>query len=212
MNPLVILLPILFLFFLLLFSRVRFCLSYDNSFSLILRYSFLRIPLYPRRPKLRKSPQKKRKKKGSEKENAKKHSEKKPKTALRLGDVRFLLRVLKETAESILERAARHVRIIIKELTLTIGGADDAARAAIEYGVLSQAVSYLLAYFDNTGFLTPPKKDAVKVDTNFLVKGHTLRVNTEIACPLLFLIPLLLSSLTKALGARGRWTDRKSVV
>lgn len=206
MTPLFILLPILLLILILLFFRVRFCLSYDGNFSLVLRYSLLRIPLYPRKAKPRNGTVKKKKTKGNENGHSKKPSEKKPRTALRLGDVRFLLRVLRETIESILERAARHVRIVVRELTLTVGGADDAARAAIEYGVLSQAASYLLAYLDNTGVLSPPKDGAVNVGVNFLGKGHTLRVRTEIACPLLFLLPLLLSSFSKALGARGRWT------
>lgn len=199
-----ILLTILLILLLLLFSRVRFCLSYDGNISLTMRYSLLRIPLYPRKPKPQKSTRNKKNTK-SESRGKKTPPPKQSKT-LRLGDVRFLLRVLRETVESIIERAARHVRIVVKELTLTIGGADDAARAAIEYGVLSQAASYLLAYLDNTGFLAPTKEGAVNVGVNFLEKGHTLRARTEIFCPLLFLLPLLLSSLTKALGARGKWT------
>lgn len=204
MNPLIILAVILVAIVLLLLSRVRFCLSYNGDLSLSVRYTFFRIRLYPRKPRSRK--EKNVEKKPRKRAHITKPPTKKEKKPLLFGDVRFLLSVIKETVESILKKASRHVRIVMRELTLTVGGGDDAARAAIEYGLLSQAAAYLLAYLDNTGFLASPKKGAVNIGVNFLEMGHKLRVRTEIACPLLFLIPLLISSLSRALAARGKWT------
>ncbi|MBO7293023.1 MAG: hypothetical protein J6V07_03715 [Clostridia bacterium] len=210
MTTLFILLSILLLIILLLLARVRFCFSYDGSFSLTLRHILLRIPLYPRKPRAKKARQKREKPKGSS--HSVRPSAKKEKKPLRIGEIKFLLGVVREVAESIFERASRHVRIVIRELKITVGGADDAARAAIEYGLLSQSVSYLLAYLDNTGFLAPPRQGAVDIETDFLARGHSLRVRTEIACPLLFLIPLLLVSLSKALAAKGKWTRYRTRV
>lgn len=208
MTLLFILLAVFLLIAFLLLARVRFCLSYDGSFRLTARYTLFRIPLYPRKPGAKKAKRSKTIKKSTTPGThppAKK--EKKP---LHIGEVRFLLGVVREVVEGIFERASHHVRIVIRELKVTVGGADDAARAAIEYGLLSQSVSYLLAYLDNASFLAPPKRGAVSIETDFLSRGHSLRVRTEIVCPLLFLIPLLLFSLSKALAAKRKFTRYRS--
>lgn len=214
MRALLIVLPILAFLLLLLFAKLRFSLSYGEGLSLSVRYLFLRFSLYPRKRKLK--PKKKKKKKEKRKipsqDTAKKAKPdtKKKKRKLAFGDIRFLLRVLSETLAKILDKASRHVRIVVKELRITIGGERDAAVAAIEYGLLSQAASYLLAYLDHTGFLTPPRDGAIDLRVDFTDREHTLSARIDIACPLIFLIPLLFSTLTQALAAKGRWSRHRS--
>ncbi len=214
MRVLLIALPILAALLLLLLAKLRITLSYGTGLTLSVRYLLFRFSLYPRKKKAR---QKKRKKKkvslkkatpGVEKKKT--GSKSKPKKRLSFGDVRFLLRVLRETLAKILDKASRHVRITLRELRITIGGERDAAVAAIEYGLLSQAVSYLLAYLDYTTFLKPPKDDAIDLRIDFTDRGHTLSTRIDISCPLIFLIPLLFSSLTHALAAKGRWSRHRT--
>ena len=164
MKALYILLPILLFVLLLLFSRVRLSLVYDGRIQLRISYLFVRIPLYPRKKRRPKASAKRKNRKRSshaqkmkiiaEAPEEKPRSEPPKKAPLRLGDIRFLLRLFREVIAHVLDSSSRHVRIRVKQLRLSIGGADDAARAAIEYGLVSQSVAYLLEFLKSTGFLT----------------------------------------------------------
>ena len=214
MRALLIVLPILAALLLLLLSSLRITLSYGGELALSIRYLFFRFSLYPRKKKGKKKKRKKKKASGTATKTAttKKPpaTAKKQKKRLSFGDVRFLLRVLRETLAKILEKASRHVRITLRELRITIGGERDAAVAAIEYGLISQTVSYLLAYLDHTGFLKPPRDGAIDLRVDFTEREHTLSAKILISCPLIFLIPLLFSSLTHALAAKGRWSRHRA--
>lgn len=217
MKALYIVLPILLFIALLLFSRVRLSLSYNGTIQLRISYLFVRIPLYPRKKRKHKASAKKKSHSAGKnahptvsEQQKKQKPQSKKKMPLRLGDIRFLLRLFREVIAHILDKASRHVRIRVRHLRLSIGGADDAARAAIEYGLVSQSVSYLLEFLRNTGFLKRPKKNAVLVGVDFLKKEHDLSLITDITCPLVFLIPIALSSLTKALSAKSRWTRHRA--
>lgn len=207
MRALLIVLPILAALLLLLLSSLRITLSYGGELALSIRYLFFRFSLYPRKKKGKKKKRKKKKLSGTVTKTA---TAKKQKKRLSFGDVRFLLRVLRETLAKILEKASRHVRITLRELRITIGGERDAAVAAIEYGLISQTVSYLLAYLDHTGFLKPPRDGAIDLRVDFTEREHTLSAKIVISCPLIFLIPLLFSSLTHALAAKGRWSRHRA--
>ncbi len=211
MRALLIVLPILLALLILLFARVRLLLYYENGLRLSLSYLFLRFRLYPSKRKKRKKEKKKKASKTTQATHKKgggtpKGGKKRP---LSLGDIRFLLGVLREVIKTLLEKSSRHVRIRIRRLSLMIGGSEDAAKAAIEYGLASQAVAYLTAFLVNTGFLTEPKRHAIDVRVNFLEKHHTFSARTEIACPLVYLIPLAISALMQALSAKNRWTRHR---
>lgn len=219
MKALYIVLPILLFVALLLFSRVRIIFAYNGGIQLRISYLFVRIRLYPRnKRKPKKGKAKAEKKKTAMPADApppmaKKHTEKpkaKKKPPLKLGDIRFLLRLCRDVIAHILDRASHHVRISVKHLSLSIGGANDAARAAIEYGIVSQSAAYLLEFLRNTGFLKKPKRGAINIGVNFLGEENDLAVRTDITCRLIFLIPFALSALTKALTAKSRWTRHRA--
>ena len=217
MRVLYVLLPIFLFLLLLLFSRVRFTLAYDGSIRCYVRYLALYIPIYPRKPRKKKKKKKnaavkstaavkKSKKASAHKVGAKK----KTSPPLRLGDIRLLLRLVWQVLGTFLEKASHHVRIRVSRLFITIGGAQDAAAAAMEYGVAAQAVSYLLELLNHTGYLTPPKEDAIAMQVDFLGEGHTLNVKASVECRLIFLIPLIFSTLTNALQARSAWMRHRA--
>ncbi len=195
---------------------------YDGRLRLRISYLFLRLSLYPRKPKKKKKAKTSKAKKKHAKQHrrnaatadaASPHAEgetRKKKTSLSFSDVRFLLRVLRELAVSILDHATKHIRIYVYRLRLTVGGERDAARAAIEYGLLTQSVSYLLAALDSTGFLKKNGVRDVSVDVDYLEKGLSLDVRIDVACSLVFLISFAFRALTSALAAKGRWTRHRA--
>ena len=219
MKALYIVLPILLFIALLLFSKIRIVFAYDGGIQLRISYLFVRIRLYPRnkrKPKKAKINTKSKKTESPTDEAlpvAKKHTARtksKKKPPLKLGDIRLLLRLCRDVISHILDRASRHVRITVKHLSLSIGGADDAARAAIEYGIVAQTAAYLIEFLRSTGFLKKPKRNAINIGINFLDTEHAFSVRTDVTCRLIFLSPFALSSLTKALTAKSRWTRHRA--
>ena len=216
MRVLYILLPILLFLLLLLFSCVRFTFVYDGGIRCYVRYLAFCIPIYPRKPRKKKKKKKKAANKShvfvKKKETAPKHkaSPKKESPPIRLGDIRLLLRLAWRVLSTFLEKASHHVRIRVTRLYITIGGGKDAAMAAIEYGVAAQSVSYLLELLHQTGYLKPPKKNAIGMQVNFIEERHHLDIKASVECPLFFLVPLLFSTLTDLLQAKSTWTHHRA--
>lgn len=218
MRALFIIASILAAILLLLFAKLHISLSQNGSTALSIRYLFFRFSLYPRKPRKPSKKGKKKKRRSAKTAAAAKHKaesktakgKSKPKRRLTLGDIRFLLRLLRELVGSLLSKASRHVRITLKELRIRIGGEQDAARAAIEYGLVAQSASYLLAYLDHTGFLKPPRNGAIDLEVDFTEREHALSARIDLSCPLIFLIPLLFSALMQALKAKARWSRHRA--
>ena len=213
MRTLLILLPILLFLLLLLFARVRVIATYNGDIRCAVQYLPFRFSLYPRTRKRRKKRKKLKKKAGraqAPQKNAGAKASSAKKRPLGLSDVRLLLRLFTDVLSKVLDDARHHVRIRIKHLYLSVGGASDAARAAIEYGLATQAVSYFLAALDDSGFLRPVHKRAVTVEVNFLESGYAMAMDATAECRLIFLIPLLFRSLKRALLAKNKWTRHRA--
>lgn len=210
MRTLFILLPILLFLLLLLLAPIRFSLSYDGRICCAVHYLPFRISIYPRKRRKRKKAKRRRKDKHLLQKKSRKGSAKKEKPPIRISDIRLLLRLFTDVLGDFLSKASRHVRIRVRRLYLSVGGADDAARAAIEYGILTQATSYFFAFLEESGFLRPPKPKDVTLEVNFLESGHTFALHTTVECPLIFLIPLLFRTFCKALTAKNTWTTHRA--
>ena len=212
MRTLLILLPIFLFLLLLLFARVRVLISYNGDIRCAVQYLPFRFALYPRK---RRKKRKKAKKKGKRSSRALKKQGRgkpasRPKRPLGLSDIRLLLRLFANVLGKALDDARRHVRIRIKRLYLSVGGASDAARAAIEYGLATQAVSYFLALLDDNGFLRPIRQKDVTVEVNFLESGYAMALDATAECRLIFLIPLLFRTLKQALLAKNKWSRHRA--
>lgn len=211
MKALIIVSAILVPLLLLLFANIRVSLIYDGRIRVRLSYLFLRSSLYPAKPRKKRGKKKTKKKKlttaATHKVSGKSKKERRP---LTFSDVRLLLRLFRTVLGTVLDRASRHVRITVQRLRITVGGEADAAKAAIEYGVISQLLSYLLAFLENSGFLRRRGVRDVDVSVDFLEKDHSFDARIDVHSPLIFLIPLLFSTLMSAITARNQWTRQRS--
>lgn len=82
----------------------------------------------------------------------------------------------------ILERLgvyAGRLRTKIKSLDVTVGG-DDAASAAVTYGVISQSVSYLIEILDCNTKLNIPDPDRLSVKCDYTVKEISINVDISV--------------------------------
>ena len=211
MKALIIIGVILVFLLLLLFARIRVSLLYDGRLRLHLSYLFFRFSLYPMKTRRKKKKKPKKPKASASAATHKlKSARKKEKRPLSFSDLRLLLRLFRTVLGTILDRASRHVRITVQRLRITIGGETDAAKAAVEYGVLSQLLSYFIAFLRNTGFLRPRGVRELDLSVNFLEKEHYMDARIDVHAPLIFLIPLLFSSLMSAIKARNQWTRHRA--
>ncbi len=139
---------ILLLFVLLLLVRLRFDINCTEEVTLRLRILGIPIPLYPaaakkvRVSKFRRGyPKEKEAKKPAER---KAKAPVKPAEKIPLGEkIDIVLALVKKLCKKL----CRHLRLDVSHIVITIG-ADDAASAAITYGIVSQSVAYLLAFLD----------------------------------------------------------------
>lgn len=139
---------ILLLFVLLLLVRLRFDINCTEEVTLRLRILGIPIPLYPaaakkvRVSKFRRGyPKEKEAKKPAER---KAKAPAKPAEKIPLGEkIDIVLALVKKLCKKL----CRHLRLDVSHIVITIG-ADDAASAAITYGIVSQSVAYLLAFLD----------------------------------------------------------------
>lgn len=141
-------LAIILLLFVLLLVRLRFDINCTEEVTLRLRILGIPIPLYPaaakkvRVSKFRRGyPKEKEAKKPAER---KAKAPAKPAEKIPLGEkIDIVLALVKKLCKKL----CRHLRLDVSHIVITIG-ADDAASAAITYGIVSQSVAYLLAFLD----------------------------------------------------------------
>lgn len=175
MIVLYILLGILLFLFLLTLCPVRFDLGFREAFRLEVRYLFFRIPLLPVKPEEAvEEPEKPPEEKPKKDEDGKPGIPDRIKSALKregpsgflqaLGD---LLKLVGQTSARILRR----LKLRRFDLYLCVGGAEDAAAAAIRYGQISAGV-----YSACGGLFTliPCKRKGVTVDLDYNTPAFTV--------------------------------------
>ncbi len=168
-----ILAVILLLLILLLLLRLRFDIVCAEDVVLSLRILFLRIPLYPAAPKnvkvskfKRGYPKEKAEEKPAEKK-AKKQTA--PAEKIPLGEkINIVLSLVKKLCKKFF----RHLRLDVSHIVITVG-ADDAAGAAITYGIVSQSVAYLLAFLDAHLNIRKKRRGEIAVRCDFTA-DHTV--------------------------------------
>lgn len=131
-----ILLGILLVIFLLLLMPVKLKASYNEDFRCSLKIGFVKIQLYPQKPK------KKKKKKKQKKADEELKGEKKKENLIKEKGISWLFDFIKKIADlavGALKDFFRH--IIVKKLMLSVSIAgDDAADTAVKYGYCCSAV------------------------------------------------------------------------
>lgn len=215
MSPaLWILFSVLFVLLFLLFSPIRLVFCYDGRIKLTLHYLFLHFSLVPRKKKknTKKEPVKKKKEKKKDRKKAGKDAQraekpvKKKKKPLRFSDIRFLLRLVRGFLSRTVQKLRKHMRIRIRRLHITLGGGEDAAKAAIEYGIAAQALAYLLAVPEEAGVLK--KKKDIRLDIDFLSDSAFFDTRIEVIFPLFFAVSAAVSILFDGLRTYTRFKKR----
>lgn len=181
MLAFLIILGILLFLFLLTVIPLRLDLSFQQEFSLTLRYLFLKFPILPGKEK----PEEPEEKQEEEKQGG---GLEKVKGLLKqegfFGFLKALFELVKLAASSS-KKVISHIRLKSFDLYLCLAGAEDAAAAAVLYGELSGAV------YSACGFLfglTGCRKKAVSIDLDYQLEENRVDFSARISILPLFIL------------------------
>lgn len=142
-------------------------------------YSVKRRAKYEKKQRLaaeKKAQKKSEKKKRKEEQKAKKKADeeeaRKAGKKIRKRTVGENVSMITDLVKTAVGRFGKHLRIRVARLHLSVG-TDDAAKTAILYGILSQAVCYLAALLDSTSTLRYPAKADVDIHADYLSEKIT---------------------------------------
>ena len=168
---------------LLLLVRLQFDIACTEDVTLRLRVLGIPIPLYPALPKKVKVSKFKRgypKEKTAEKPAEKKAKPSaKPAEKIPLGEkIDIVLSLLKKLCKKFF----KHLRLDVSHIVITVG-ADDAASAAITYGIVSQSVAYLLAFLDAHLNIRKKRRGEISVRCDFTAERTVcdIRITASLA-------------------------------
>lgn len=176
---------ILLLVALLLLLRLRFDICCAEEVTLRLRVLGIPIPLYPPREKKVRVSRFKRgyptEKERKKEKPAEKQAEKaaKPAEKIPLGEkIDIILSLVKKLCQKFF----RHLRLDVSQIVITVG-ADDAASAAITYGIVSQSVAYLLAFLDAHLNIRKKRRGEIAVRCDFTAERTVcdIRITASLA-------------------------------
>ncbi len=183
---------ILLFLFVLTLVPLRVELGFQQEFSLTLRYLFLSFRLLPGKETEPETEKREEEKQETEKKLDLKKSLKRQGF---FGFVETLLELVGVAAHSAKELLS-HLKIKAFDLYLCLGGAGDAAEAAIQYGQLSGAVYSACGLLFG---LTGCRKKAVTVDLDYQAEENQVDFSARLSILPLFLIKEGISLLIHAL-------------
>lgn len=161
-----ILIGIALLLFLLLISKIKVFLSYDESLKIYAQFLFFKICIIPSGSKKKKS----KKKKTAYKAVAKKNDDKKAVSNDTKPKQKSIVQGLFEIRESLLTLIKRflgklHFKFIVLKVKVAT---DNAATTALLYGAVNQGVSYLLETLKSISNVDMTDNSDISVSADFL--------------------------------------------
>ncbi|MBE6565049.1 MAG: DUF2953 domain-containing protein [Ruminococcaceae bacterium] len=198
MNGWGILLIIVSLIAALLSVWVRIRIVAAPEARVFLRVCFFTFPIYPKKEKRvrrmkawpkekTKKVKKEKKKKAAADQNA--GDGKKKGISSALFTVRRVIAVLRV----FFAKFPQHLHVDLRHLTVAVAS-PDAAKTAIEYGLVSQALAYLAELIDRHSHLHIGKKSEVSVYADFLSQKSTVHIDITLRIRLLHILTLAIHS------------------
>lgn len=170
-----ILLALLLLIALLCLLRIHIGICASTEIEAYAKILGMKIPLYPQKQKkihhkkFKKGYPKEAKKESTPKQKKKKAPGEKPP----LGDT---ISTVLELVKLLFSRFFKHLRLDVSKIVVIVGG-EDAAKCAVTYGVISQAVAYLLEFLDNNLKISKKRGGEINVLCDFTAENITYDIH-----------------------------------
>lgn len=184
---LILLIPIILLV-LLMFLKLRLCLTYENDFSVKIKVLFFNISLLPRSVK-KPNPKKyslkalqKKQNKLNKKKTKKQSAESSEATAQespsnnKSSKIKEILEIIKIILENVMSPFGRYLKVEIIKMHITVG-TDDPAKTALIYGGICQLTSYIVELLSNLTNVDVKKQNSIIVNPDFLEGKTDAKIN-----------------------------------
>ena len=186
-----ILLGIALLITLLLISKVKVNIVYDSSLRVYARFLFIRVSLFPIKPKIKKKKKKKTKKKKLPDEQSVAPSEK-PKeksVAYKLWEMKSaLLEIIKKFLNKL------HFRFITLRVVVAC---NNAAKTALAYAGVNQGIAYIIEILRNISNVEVAKNSDISVQSNFISQESEFEGKIQLYIRVISLIKVGIFAITK---------------
>lgn len=215
MIALYIISAVILVFAVLLLGWIRITVVYDDQLKLKAGYLFLSFTLFPKKQKrinpkkftyskfrrmrlkeekaiIKEEKQKNKKKKGEKNAPEKQEDEKSSKTGMSASEA---ICFVKEVVFKIIGKFSKLLRIDISEFKIKVASPDP-AQTAVEYGVVSQTVEYILLALSNLKHTRFTRNAVVDVRPDFVSDKPEIAVKIRFRLRLAHLISLAFSALS----------------
>ncbi len=206
MPPIAIVLSIVLgIFLLLLWLPVSVSLQYTPQLKIKAHIGFLPFSLYPKKEKPKKPPQKEKKAGGKQPppKAPQKNTGKRRSLSFKIKKITYILK-------KIHHRFPKCFLLTVKKFHVTVG-AEDAAKTAILYGVVSQGVAYLFAFCRHSFRIKPKFDDSIAITPDFVNGKNSIAVDLRLSAHLGSLIFLLIHTFFAYLSAGKRTAPSQSI-
>ncbi|MBO5374750.1 MAG: hypothetical protein J6A54_04820 [Clostridia bacterium] len=170
---------------LLLISKIKLSLIYENEFSVYLKFLFLKFKLYPEKEK------KSYKKAKNKDKNASKPVKQEEKKAIKMtpNAIVKLVQAMKDIALDLISSFFGRLHIKFFKVRAEIG-CEDAAKTAVAYGVVVQGVAYTLEFLDTISNVDKSRSSDVDIRSNFISQKSWVELNCMLYLRVFQLFPL----------------------
>lgn len=172
---------LLLLIILLLCSKIKLVLAYEDSFSVYLKFLFLKFRLYPEEDKKHKKKPKSKSKRGSGK--PKERAKTTPDKIIRL------IKAMKDVVADFISSFFGKLHIRFLKIHADIG-CEDACKTALAYGAVTQSVAYAIELLDNISNVDKTRSSSIDIRANFISQKSWVELNCELYLRVFSVFPL----------------------
>ena len=178
--------------------KIKINIVLDEKFAVYAKVLFIKIKLFPKDKKIKK--QKKVKEKEEKKKTHAVKADDNENIKLKIVDY---IKIACDVVKLFFKKFAKHLHVKLAKIYIRVA-TGDAAQTAILYGVISQALSYLIEALDTVTNLDGLKKAYINVEPDYLSEKFDAKINITLSVRVFGLLDVGINSLVRFLKLRQR--------
>ena len=178
--------------------KIKINIVLDEKFAVYAKVLFIKIKLFPKDKKIKK--QKKVKEKEEKKKTHAVKADDNENIKLKIVDY---IKIACDVVKLFFKKFAKHLHVKLAKIYIRVA-TGDAAQTAILYGVISQALSYLIEALDTVTNLDGLKKAYINVEPDYLSDKFDAKINITLSVRVFGLLDVGINSLVRFLKLRQR--------
>lgn len=180
--------------------KIKINIVLDEKFAVYAKVLFIKIKLFPKDKKIKK--QKKVKEKEEKKKTHAVKADDNENIKLKIVDY---IKIACDVVKLFFKKFAKLLHVKLAKVYIRVA-TGDAAQTAILYGVISQALSYLIEALDTVTNLDGLKKAYINVEPDYLSEKFDAKINITLSVRVFGLLDIGINSLVRFIKLKQRAT------